>query len=62
MNGCVSVFTYNYTGEYELYGGDEEGNIVVSYDNGDTWKKLNSKPLHTSKDENKLKIIDSAYD
>ncbi|MBQ6557902.1 MAG: hypothetical protein IJL81_00880, partial [Clostridia bacterium] len=43
MNGCVSVFTFNYIGEKELYGADDEGNIVVSYDNGDNWEKLSDE-------------------
>ena len=63
MDGCVSVFTFNYTNNKELYGGDEDGNLVVSYDNGDTWQKLSniqwrsSSNILVSQD-----IVDIAYD
>lgn len=62
MNGCVSVFTYNYTGDKELYGGDEQGNLVVSYDNGDTWQKLSNGHWNKSSSVSKECILDLAYD
>lgn len=62
MNGCVSVFTFNYLDEKELYGADDEGNIVVSYDNGDTWKKLSTEHWNKSNRLTEQTILDLAYD
>ena len=62
MNGCVSVFTFNYIGEKELYGADDEGNIVVSYDNGDNWEKLSDEHWNRSTRLKQQKILDLAYD
>ena len=36
MNGCEAVLTYNPYGEKEIYGLNRN-NIVVSYDDGETW-------------------------
>jgi uncharacterized repeat protein (TIGR02543 family) len=69
MVGCTTVYTANYSGEHELYGANEEGNLVVSYDDGDTWTKLTDGYLCTPKDINSSSInikseyiIDLAYD
>ena len=63
MDGCVSVFTFNYTGDKELYGADGEGNIVVSYDNGDTWSKLSDITWYQNPSAvKKQTILDLAYD
>ncbi|MBO7508510.1 MAG: hypothetical protein J6T39_02580, partial [Clostridia bacterium] len=43
MNGCVSVFTFNRTGQKELYGASDDGNIVVSFDSGATWEKISNE-------------------
>lgn len=46
MNGCINVYTHNPKGKKELYGIDEKGkNIVVSYDNGVTWQKVNNTEI-----------------
>ena len=62
MQGCVSVFTFNYTGKKELYGANRDGNIVVSYDNGDTWQIVSHEQWNKSKRLQKQTILDLAYD
>ena len=62
MEGCVSVFTFSYEGEKELYGANTEGNIVVSYDNGDSWEKLSNVNWRGSDRCQKQTILDLAYD
>ena len=39
MNNCLSVYTYNPTGNKELYGSNGNG-LVRSYDSGATWTTL----------------------
>ena len=60
MNGCVAVYTYNYTGKKELYGTNKEGNVVVSYDNGDTWEIVTKNKFNSGSISEK--IYDLAYD
>lgn len=60
MNGCVGVYAYNYTGKKELYGANKDGNIVVSYDNGDTWQVITKNKLNNGSVSEK--IYDLAYD
>ena len=60
MNGCVAVYTYNYTGKKELYGANKDGQVVVSYDNGDTWKIVTKNKFNNSSISEK--IYDLAYD
>ena len=60
MNGCVAVYTYNYTGQKELYGTNKDGNVVVSYDNGDTWEIVTKNKFSSSSISEK--IYDLAYD
>lgn len=60
MNGCVAVYAYNYTGKKELYGANKEGNVVVSYDNGDTWEIVTKNKFSSSSISEK--IYDLSYD
>ena len=60
MNGCVAVYTYNYTGKKELYGANKDGQVVVSYDNGDTWEVVTKNKFSSSSTSEK--IYDLAYD
>ncbi len=60
MNGCVAVYTYNYTGKKELYGANKDGHVVVSYDNGDTWELVTKNKFSSSSISEK--IYDLAYD
>ena len=60
MNGCVAVYAYNYTGKKELYGANKDGHVVVSYDNGDTWKIVTKNKFSNSSTSEK--IYDLAYD
>lgn len=60
MNGCVGVYTYNYTNKKELYGANKDGKVVVSYDNGDTWE-LVTKSKFSSGSVSET-IYDLAYD
>ena len=60
MNGCVGIYAYNYTGKKELYGTNKEGQIVVSYDNGDTWEIITKNKF--SNNSLSEKIYDLAYD
>jgi LPXTG-motif cell wall-anchored protein len=63
MNGCINVYTHNPKGEKELYGLDDTGEyVVVSYDNGVTWSKVNSSGLQPNTKYSPLKIYDVAYD
>ena len=62
MDGCVSVFTFNLTSKKELYGADEDGNIVVSFNNGDTWEKLSTEHWNSSNRLKEQTILDLAYD
>lgn len=49
MNGCINVYTHNPRNKQELYGMDETGKfVVVSYDNGETWSKVNKEELKTN--------------
>lgn len=42
MDGCLQVYTHNPQGAHELYGCEErKGYVVVSYDNGRTWNRVN---------------------
>jgi len=63
MNGCINVYTHNPKGQKELYGMDETAQyVVVSYDNGVTWKKVNNEVLQPNPNFAPLKIDDVAYD
>ena len=62
MVGCASVFTFSYEGEKELYGANESGNIVVSYDDGKTWETLSDENWRGSDRLQKQTILDLAYD
>ncbi|MBQ4254830.1 MAG: InlB B-repeat-containing protein [Bacilli bacterium] len=62
MEGCVSVFTFNYEGKKELYGANEDGDIVVSYDNGASWQILSNENWRGSDRLKKQTILDLAYD
>ena len=62
MEGCVSVFTFNWEGEKELYGANGDGNIVVSYDDGNTWQTLSNENWRGSNRLKKQTILDLAYD
>lgn len=62
MEGCVSVFTFNYEGEKELYGANADGNIVVSYNDGTTWETLSNENWRGSNRLEKQTILDLAYD
>lgn len=43
MVGCNQVQTINPTGNHELYGTNESGNLVVSYDDGRNWSVVYDK-------------------
>ncbi len=60
MDGCVAVYTYNYTGKKELYGANKDGHVVVSYDNGDTWNLVTKNKF--SNNSISEKIYDLAFD
>ncbi len=63
MDGCINVYTHNPKGQKELYGMDETAQyVVVSYDNGVTWKKVNNEVLQPNPNFAPLKIDDVAYD
>jgi hypothetical protein len=63
MEGCINVYTHNPTGEKELYGMDETAKyIVVSYDDGVTWTKVNNTGLLADPKFSAQKICDIAYD
>ena len=63
MNGCINVYTHNPKGKKELYGIDEKGkNIVVSYDNGVTWKKVNNTEIKPQIQIGSIYILDLSYD
>lgn len=64
MKGCDMVYTGNLTGEKEMYG-EKDGNVVVSYDEGRTWKRVYDKPLFVydiEKDYIDSRITGIAYD
>lgn len=63
MNGCINVYTHNPKGKKELYGIDEKGkNIVVSYDNGVTWQKVNNTEIKPQIQIGSIYILDLSYD
>lgn len=63
MNGCINVYTHNPKGKKELYGIDEKGkNIVVSYDNGVTWQKVNNTEIKPQSQIGSIYILDLSYD
>ena len=65
MNGCINVYTHNPKGQKELYGMDETAKyVVVSYDNGVTWKKVNNEKFqpNINSETDGLNIDDVAYD
>jgi len=63
MDGCINVYTHNPKGKKELYGMDESAEyIVVSYDDGVTWSKVNNEKLWPNPNFDPLKIDDIAYD
>ena len=62
MEDCASVFTFNYTNDKELYGASYDGNLVVSYNNGDTWTKLSDVHWHEDDNLTSQEILDIAYD
>lgn len=50
MDGCFQVYTHNPTGKHELYGCEKEaGYVVVSYDNGKTWTRINTEEIPLTK-------------
>lgn len=50
MDGCFQVYTHNPTGEHELYGCEKEmGYVVVSYDDGETWSRVNQEEIELTK-------------
>ena len=63
MNGCINVYTHNPKSKKELYGIDEKGkNIVVSYDNGVTWQKVNNTEIKPQIQIGSIYILDLSYD
>lgn len=62
MNGCSMVYDINYTKNHEIYGTNDEGNIVVSYDEGDTWKIIFDDVLCKYPTRISSYIGDLAYD
>lgn len=63
MNGCINVYTHNQKGQKELYGIDESGkNVVVSYDEGSTWKKVNNTEIKPNSQYGSIYILDLSYD
>jgi len=63
MNGCINVYTHNPKGKKELYGMDETAQyVVVSYDEGVTWTKVNNEAFQPNPKYAPLKIDDIAYD
>jgi len=63
MKGCINVYTHNPKGKKELYGMDETAQyVVVSYDEGVTWTKVNNKVFQPNPNFPVLKIDDIAYD
>jgi photosystem II stability/assembly factor-like uncharacterized protein len=63
MDGCINVYTHNPKGENELYGIDETGEyVVVSYDDGVTWTKVNNSGIQPNVKYSPLKITGVAYD
>ena len=63
MDGCINVYTHNPKGKKELYGMDETGkNIVTSYDDGKTWKKVNNTEFIPNPKYASVHVMDVAYD
>lgn len=63
MKGCINVYTHNLKGQKELYGMDETGKyIVVSYDEGNTWQKVNKTEFIPNSKYASVHILDVAYD
>ena len=63
MKGCINVYTHNPKGQKELYGMDETGKyIVVSYDEGNTWQKVNKTEFIPNSKYASVHILDVAYD
>ena len=63
MNGCINVYTHNPKDKKELYGIDEKGkNIVVSYDEGRTWQKVNDTEIKPNSQPGSIYILDLSYD
>ena len=61
MNGCINVYTHNPKKQKELYGMDESAKyIVVSYDDGVTWKRINKTEF--APNSNSVRIVDMSYD
>lgn len=51
MRDCLQVYTHNPAGEHELYGceGGKKGYVLVSYDDGVTWSRVNNKEIPLTK-------------
>lgn len=60
MTNCSSVLTINYLGENEIYGTNSNGNLVVSYDDGESFTTIyNDKWINNSTYE---RILDCSLD
>lgn len=66
MEGVLNVSSINPGGQHELYGTNEKGNLIVSYDDGRTWKILYDEnwlvPFSSKQVIESEQIIDSAVD
>lgn len=47
MEDCLQVYSHNPMGEHELYGCEkgEKGYVLVSYDEGEKWSRVNKKEI-----------------